>query len=97
MPKFAIAACRTGRSGSSAGPPAAVVKWQQHAHGLGLFAHRVCLGARKQGLDFVMLHDKKMDAGTLPFVLLRGIGEAYLARDVALADVAVFLDGELRR
>ena len=25
-----------------------------------------------------MLHDKKMDAGTLPFVLLRGIGEAFL-------------------
>ena len=23
-----------------------------------------------------MLHDKKMDAGTLPFVLLRGVGEA---------------------
>jgi 3-dehydroquinate synthase len=42
-----------------------------------------------------MRHDKKMDAGTLPFLLLRGIGEAYLARDVALGDVAAFLDGQL--
>lgn len=44
-----------------------------------------------------MLHDKKMDAGTLPFVLMKGIGKAFLARDVALDDVAAFLDGELAR
>lgn len=43
-----------------------------------------------------MKHDKKMDAGTLPFVLLRGIGDAYLDRTVALADVALFLDEHLR-
>lgn len=50
-------------------------------------------GARLAGH---MLHDKKMDAGALPFVLLRGIGEAFLARDVELTDVAAFLDEELR-
>ncbi len=44
-----------------------------------------------------MLHDKKMDAGTLPFVLMKGIGQAFLARDVQLDDVAAFLDGELAR
>jgi 3-dehydroquinate synthase len=43
-----------------------------------------------------MLHDKKMDAGTLPFVLLRGIGEAFLDKSVPLEDVAAFLDEELR-
>jgi len=43
-----------------------------------------------------MQHDKKMDAGALPFVLLRGIGEAFLDRNVALDDVAEFLDGELQ-
>ena len=43
-----------------------------------------------------MLHDKKMDAGTLPFVLLRGIGEAFLDKAVALDDVADFLDEELQ-
>jgi len=42
-----------------------------------------------------MLHDKKMDAGTLPFVLMRGIGEAFLDRNVNLADVATFLDQQL--
>ncbi|WP_394727152.1 3-dehydroquinate synthase [Altererythrobacter sp. GH1-8] len=42
-----------------------------------------------------MLHDKKMDAGTLPFILLRGIGDAYLAKDVELADIAAFLDEQL--
>jgi 3-dehydroquinate synthase len=43
-----------------------------------------------------MLHDKKMDAGTLPFVLLRGIGEAFLDKAVSLDDVAAFLDAELQ-
>ncbi|WP_126172512.1 3-dehydroquinate synthase [Altericroceibacterium xinjiangense] len=43
-----------------------------------------------------MLHDKKMDAGTLPFVLLRGIGDAFLDRAVSLDDVAAFLDEQLR-
>jgi 3-dehydroquinate synthase len=43
-----------------------------------------------------MLHDKKMDAGTLPFVLLRGVGDAFLAGNIDLADVAGFLDEQLR-
>ena len=43
-----------------------------------------------------MAHDKKRDAGTLPFVLLRGIGQAYLARDVDLLDIAAFLDEQLQ-
>lgn len=42
-----------------------------------------------------MLHDKKMDGGSLPFLLMRGIGQTFVAKDVALADVAAFLDGEL--
>jgi 3-dehydroquinate synthase len=43
-----------------------------------------------------MLHDKKMEAGTLPFVLLRAIGEAFLDKAVSLDDVAAFLDEELQ-
>lgn len=38
-----------------------------------------------------MRHDKKMEGGTLPFLLTRGIGQTFLARDVDLADIAVFL------
>jgi 3-dehydroquinate synthase len=44
-----------------------------------------------------MAHDKKMQQGNLPFLLLKDIGEAYLAQDVALPDVAAFLEGELGR
>ena len=40
-----------------------------------------------------MRQDKKMKAGTLPFILARGIGQAFVARDVPLADVEAFLDG----
>jgi 3-dehydroquinate synthase len=43
-----------------------------------------------------MLHDKKMDAGTLPFVLLAAVGQAFLDREVSLEDVAAFLDDELQ-
>lgn len=41
-----------------------------------------------------MRHDKKMSAGTLPFLLARGIGQTFLSKDVALDDVAAFLDGQ---
>jgi 3-dehydroquinate synthase len=44
-----------------------------------------------------MRHDKKAEGTTLPFLLLRALGEAYVARDVDLADIAAFLDGELLR
>lgn len=57
----------------------------------------IALGLNCDGKALVehMLHDKKMDAGTLPFLLMREIGQAFLAKDVALDDVAAFLDGEL--
>jgi 3-dehydroquinate synthase len=58
---------------------------------------QLALDCDGQTLTDHMLHDKKMDAGTLPFILLKGIGEAYLARDVELVDVAAFLDEELAR
>jgi 3-dehydroquinate synthase len=41
-----------------------------------------------------MLHDKKMAAGTLPFLLARGIGQTFLSKDVVLDDVAAFLNEE---
>ncbi len=44
-----------------------------------------------------MLHDKKMDAGTLLSVLMKGIGEAFPANEADLGEVATFLDGELQR
>ncbi len=64
----------------------------------GLPAALPALGLDCNGAKLVdhMRHDKKMEGATLPFLLLKGIGEAYLARDVELADVAAFLDVELR-
>ena len=52
-------------------------------------------GASGRGLADHMLHDKKVSGGNLPFLLMRGIGATYLAKDVALTDVAAFLDEEL--
>ncbi|QGN53718.1 3-dehydroquinate synthase [Novosphingobium sp. Gsoil 351] len=68
-----------------------------HIAATGLPARLAELGLDCDGQTLVahMLHDKKMDAGTLPFVLLRANGDAFLDRSVELADVAAFLDGEL--
>jgi 3-dehydroquinate synthase len=53
-------------------------------------------GVRASGKELVahMMHDKKREGSTMPFLLARGIGQTYLARDVELADVALFLDEE---
>lgn len=61
-------------------------------HGLG------SAGVQASGVALVqhMLHDKKMSGGTLPFILARGIGQAYVDKSVSLADVAEFLDAEIR-
>jgi 3-dehydroquinate synthase len=63
----------------------------------GLPASLSALGLTCDGAALVdhMRHDKKAEAATLPFLLLRALGEAYVARDVDLADIAAFLDGEL--
>lgn len=65
--------------------------------GAGLPSEIVELGMNVDGQGLVehMMHDKKMDAGTLPFLLLKNIGQAYVAKDVDLIDVAAFLDEQL--
>ena len=78
-------------------PQASAAAIEEHFAAVGMTSKIAALGLNCDGAALVqhMLHDKKMDAGVLPFVLLNGIGEAFLAKDVALADVAAFLDGEL--
>jgi 3-dehydroquinate synthase len=68
-----------------------------HLGAVGLPASLAALGLACDGRRLAdhMLHDKKMDAGTLPFLLMRGIGQTFLAKDVELDDVAAFLDAEL--
>lgn len=43
-----------------------------------------------------MAHDKKMEAGQLPFLLARDIGQTYLATTVALTDIAAMLDESMK-
>ncbi len=65
----------------------------------GLPARLADLGLACDGGSLVdhMRHDKKAEGTTLPFLLLRALGEAYVARDVDLTDIAAFLDEELGR
>ena len=43
-----------------------------------------------------MLHDKKVDDGKLAFLLMRGIGQTFLTKDVTLDEVTAFLADELQ-
>jgi len=49
-------------------------------------------GAR---LVALMQHDKKVADGRITFILVRGIGKAFVARDVDIAEVEAFLDAWL--
>jgi 3-dehydroquinate synthase len=65
-----------------------------HLRAIGLPDSVAAAGIVADGETLVahMLHDKKMDAGTLPFLLARGIGRTFLDKSVDLADVRAFLD-----
>lgn len=65
-----------------------------HLQTVGLPDGIAATGLHTDGATLVahMLHDKKMDAGTLPFLLARGIGGTFLDKSVALPDVRAFLD-----
>ena len=67
-------------------------------HNAGLPTTLAEAGVTAGGAELVehMLHDKKKSGGTLPFLLANGIGRTFLAKDVDLADVAEFLDGEAK-
>jgi len=67
-----------------------------HLRAVGLPDGVKAAGITASGATLVdhMRHDKKMDAGTLPFLLAHGIGRTYLDHSVDLADVEAFLDAE---
>lgn len=67
-----------------------------HLAGAGLPHSLASAGVTATGAALVahMLHDKKKRGDTLPFILARGIGQAFVDTSVALADVAAFLDRE---
>ncbi|MEO0062703.1 MAG: hypothetical protein RLZZ08_1263 [Pseudomonadota bacterium] len=90
-----LAARYSARRGLISDADAARIAAAIGASGLPVSIATLAMQADGRKLADHMLHDKKMDAGTLPFVLLRGIGQAFLDKQVALDDVAAFLDGEL--
>lgn len=90
-----LAARFSARQGLMAWEDADRVRQAVAAVGLPDLVSRLRLACNGARLVEHMRHDKKMDAGTLPFILLRGIGGAYLDRDVDLGDVTDFLDVEL--
>jgi len=73
---------------------------RRHLAAVGLPVHPGDLGI--EGLDAArlvgrMAQDKKVRDGRVTFVLVRGIGEAFLTRDVAPAEVEAFLGEFLSR
>ena len=79
-------------------PPDDAARVAAHMRAVGLPDGLTAAGIAASGARLVdhMRHDKKMAAGTLPFLLARGIGQTYLDKTIDLADVAAFLDRQPR-
>lgn len=90
-----LAAAYSARKGYISASDAERVKQAIAASGLPVSIAALGMDADGAKLAAHMLHDKKMDAGTLPFVLLRSIGQAFLDKQVSLDDIAAFLDEQL--
>jgi 3-dehydroquinate synthase len=93
---MALAMRYSARLGLCAGDDAARVA--AHLRSVGLPDGLAAAGIAADGATLAahMAHDKKASGGRVPFLLTRGIGQTFLATDVALSDVAAFLDAEPR-
>jgi 3-dehydroquinate synthase len=67
---------------------------KEHFGSVGLPATLAEVGLQGMGerLAGHMIHDKKREGGRTAFILARGIGQAFVDKQVDLADVAAFLD-----
>jgi 3-dehydroquinate synthase len=74
--------------------PADADRVRRHFASAGLPTRLAELGLNGSGEKLAghMVHDKKREGGRTAFILARGIGEAFVDKDVELADVAAFLD-----
>jgi 3-dehydroquinate synthase len=93
---MALAFRYSARTGLCSDEDAARVSAHLRAVGLPTTLPEANVSASGATLVAHMAHDKKMAGGRLPFLLARGIGQTFVAKDVELADVAAFLDGEAR-
>ena len=66
-----------------------------HLAAVGLPTSLGAIGTSGSALAAHMAHDKKACGGRLPFILARGIGQAFVDSSIELEEVVVFLDREL--
>lgn len=81
-------------------PPADAERLTAHLQSAGLMAFPGEAGIAPDSAERLvahMLHDKKMTASGLPFILARGIGDAFVAKGVPLEEVTAFLVEDLAR
>jgi 3-dehydroquinate synthase len=78
--------------GLCSGADAKRVREHFRAVGLPVSMREIGIAARGATLLEHMMRDKKKQGGRLPFVLARGIGEAFLDGSVELTEVKAFLD-----
>ena len=76
-------------------PPADAERVAAHLAAAGLPTGPTGFASSGAELVGLMAQDKKMSRGRLPFILARGIGQAFGEREVDLADLAAFLDDQL--
>ena len=80
--------------------PEAVERVEAHLASVGLPTRVSQVPGPAIDVDTLMAaiaRDKKVEGGRLTFILTRGLGESFIARDVAPERVRAFLDGERRR
>ena len=76
------------------------VRVENHLRGVGLptrMSQIPGFDANAEAIVAAMRQDKKVDSGRLTFILTRGIGESFIARDVGEDKVRAFLAGEIAR
>jgi 3-dehydroquinate synthase len=79
-------------------PPEDAARVERHLAAVGLPTEPTTIGGRIWDVERLIEHmgrDKKMQGGRPTFVLARGIGQAFLARDIALSEVRALLQGAL--
>jgi 3-dehydroquinate synthase len=80
-------------------PQAQAERAIRHLAAVGLPTHVTDIPGAQPGLDTLMdliAQDKKVQRGRLTFILVRGIGEAFVTRDVEASEVRAFLQEKLR-
>ena len=80
-------------------PAADAERFAAHLQSLGMRAWPGQAGIARTAAAQLLAHmqnDKKREAGGLPFILARGIGDAFVARGIKPAEVEKFLESDLR-